>query len=327
MSVASTRSQRTRREVMIGAAKVCVVAALPVSMVTATLAESSDSHAQNNPKGEGIMSTITVKDGTTLYYKDWGKGQPIVFSHGWPLNADAWDPQMLYFGHQGFRVIAHDRRGHGRSSQPWNGYDMDTFADDLAELIEHLDLNDVVLVAHSMGGGEIARYVGRHGTKRLAKMAFYGAVPPLMLKTGSNPGGLPMSVFDGIRSGIAGNRPQFYKDVSLPFYGYDQPGAKPSEGLKDEFWRLGMQSSIIGSYDCVKAFSETDFTEDLKKINVPTLFVHGEADSIVPVNDASVLATKLVKGSKLTILPGAPHGLTATHADVINSELLAFIKA
>ncbi len=273
------------------------------------------------------MSTLTVKDGTTIYYKDWGSGKAVVFSHGWPLCGDAWDPQMLFLGHQGYRVIAHDRRGHGRSSQPWSGYNNNTFADDLAELLEKLNLNKVTLVAHSMGGGEIARYVGRHGTKRLAKMVFIGAVPPLMLKTEKNPSGLPLSVFDEIRSGIAGDRSQFYRDVSVPFYGYNRPGAKVSEGAKEQFWRLGMQSSVIGSYDCVKAFSEDDFTEDLKKIDVSTLFIHGDDDQIVPANDASVLAVKLVKNAQLKLIPGAPHGIATTHADLINRELLSFLQS
>lgn len=274
-----------------------------------------------------IMSTIRTKDGVEIFYKDWSKGQPIVFSHGWPLSADAWDPQMLFFGRQDYRVIAHDRRGHGRSSQPWSGYNNDTFADDLSELLEKLNLTDVILVAHSMGGGEIARYVGRHGTKRLAKMVFIGAVPPTMLKTDKNPGGLPMSVFDDLRKGIAGDRSQFYKDVSIPFFGFNKPGAKVSEGLKEQFWRLGMQSSVIGSYNCVKAFSEDDFTEDLKKIDVPTLFLHGEADQIVPADDASVLAAKIVKNAKLNVIPGAPHGMAATLPDQINREILNFIHA
>lgn len=272
------------------------------------------------------MSTHTVKDGTEIYFKDWGTGEAVVFSHGWPLSSDAWDSQMLFLGHNGYRVIAHDRRGHGRSTQPWSGYDNDTFADDLAELFEKLDLTDVTLVAHSMGGGEIARYAGRHGTKRLKKMVLIGAVPPLMLKTEQNPDGLPISVFDGLRSGIAENRAQFYKDVSIPFYGYNRPDAKVSEGVKEQFWRLGMQSSIVGSYDCVKAFSQDDFTEDLKKIDVPTLFFHGEDDQIVPVNDASVLAVKLVKNGSLKLVPGAPHGLCMTHAALINQALLAFLE-
>ncbi len=272
------------------------------------------------------MGTFTTPDGVNVFYKDWGSGQPIVFSHGWPLSADAWDAQMLFFGQNGYRVIAHDRRGHGRSGQPWNGYNNDTFADDLSGVLEGLDLKSVILVAHSMGGGEIARYVGRHGTKRLAKMIFIGAVPPTMLKTDKNPGGLPLSVFDDIRKGIAGDRSQFYKDVSVPFFGFNRPGAKVSEGLKEQFWRLGMQSSVIGSYDCVKAFSEDDFTDDLKKIDVPTLFVHGEDDQIVPVGDASVLAAKIVKNAKLKIIPGAPHGLCNTIPDQINKEISSFIR-
>ena len=270
--------------------------------------------------------TYTTSDGVEIYYKDWGKGPVVVFSHGWPLSADAWDAQMLFLGKKGYRVIAHDRRGHGRSIQPWTGYDNDTFASDLTGLLEKLDLNDVNLVAHSMGGGEIARYVGCNGTNRLKKMVFIGAVPPTMLLTEKNPGGLPLSVFDGLRAGIAENRAQFYRDVSVPFFGYNRPNAKVSEGVREQFWRLGMQSSVIGSYDCVKAFSEDDFTEDLKKINIPTLFIHGEDDQIVPLNDSSVLATKLVPGSQLHISPGAPHGLCTTHANIVNEELFAFLK-
>ena len=272
------------------------------------------------------MSTLKTKDGTEIYYKDWGSGQPVVLSHGWPLCADAWDAHMLFFGQRGYRVIAHDRRGHGRSSQPWAGYDNNTFADDLASLMNALDLKQVMLVAHSMGGGEIARYVGRHGTSRLSKMIFIGAVPPLLLKTQTNPGGVPMSVFDDLRRGIVEDRAQFYKDVSIPFFGYNKPDAKISEGLKDEFFRLGMQSSIKGSYDCVKAFSEDDFTEDLKKIDVPTLFLHGDADQIVPAALSSVLSAKIVKGATLKLIPGAPHGLCNTMPDQINEELVAFIR-
>lgn len=272
------------------------------------------------------MSTISVKDGTTIYYKDWGKGEVVVFSHGWPLNSDAWDAQMLFLGQKGYRVIAHDRRGHGRSSQPWDGYNNDTFADDLAALLDKLSVKSVTLVAHSMGGGEIARYVGRHGTKRLSKMVFIGAVPPLLLKTEKNPSGLPLSAFDDLRSGIAGNRAQFFKDFSVLFYGYNKPDAQVSEGVLQEFFRLGMQSSIIGTYDCVKAFSEDDFTNDLKKIDVPTLFIHGDADQIVPADNTSVLAAKLVKNATLKLIPGAPHGICTTHAELINNELLAFLK-
>jgi non-heme chloroperoxidase len=272
------------------------------------------------------MNTITTKDGTTIFYKDWGTGPTLVFSHGWPLSADAWDAQMLFLGQKGYRVIAHDRRGHGRSSQPWTGYNNDSFADDLAALLEALDLKNVALVAHSMGGGEIARYVGRHGTKRLAKMVFIAAVPPLMLKTEKNPGGLPLAVFDGLRSGIAENRAQFYKDVSVPFYGYNKPDAKVSVGVQEEFWRLGMQSSIIGSYDCVKAFSEDDFTEDLKKIDVPTLILHGDADQIVPIEDSALLSAKLIKNSTLKVYPGAPHGMCTTLAHKVNADLLEFLR-
>jgi non-heme chloroperoxidase len=288
-------------------------------------AHVSKSHGTR--RREIAMNTITTKDGTSIHFKDWGTGKPVAFSHGWPSNADAWDAQLLFLGHQGYRVIAHDRRCHGRSSQPWSGYINDTFADDLAALFEKLDLNNVTLVAHSMGGGVFARFVSRHGTKRLSKIVFIGAVPPLMLKTDTNPGGLPLSVFDELRRGTAGNRAKFYKDVAVPFFGYNKPGAKVSEGVMEQFWRLGMRSSVIGSYDCVKAFSEDDFTENLRKIDVPTLFIHGEVDRIVPVDDASVIASKLVKGSTLKVIPGAPHGICTTHADEINELLLDFLKS
>jgi len=270
---------------------------------------------------------FSTKDGTEIYYKDWGTGEPIVFSHGWPLNADAWDAQMLFLGQQGYRVIAHDRSGHGRSGQTWSGNDYDTWADDLAGLIEQLDLTNVTLIAHSMGGGEIARYVGRFGTSRLAKMIFIGAVPPLMVQTDANPGGLPLSVFDGLRAGLVENRSQFYKDTSVAFFGYNRPNAKVSEAIRDQFWRLGMQSGVKASYDCIEQFSETDFTEDLKKIDVPTLFMHGEDDQIVPYQDASVLAAKLVQNGTLKIYPGFSHGMAITQAETINADLLAFIKS
>jgi non-heme chloroperoxidase len=273
------------------------------------------------------MGTIVTTDGTEIFYKDWGTGEPIVFSHGWPLNADAWDAQMLFFGQQGYRVIAHDRRGHGRSSQTWQGNDYDTWADDLAALIEQLDLTNVTLIAHSMGGGEIARYVGRSGTSRLAKMIFIGAVPPLMLQTDANPGGLPLSVFDGLRAGLVENRSQFYKDTSVAFFGYNRPGAKVSEAVEDQFWRLGMQSGVKASYDCIEQFSETDFTDDLKKIDVPTLFMHGEDDQIVPYQDASALAANLVPNAKLKIYPGLSHGMAIIYAATINTDLLAFIQS
>ena len=271
------------------------------------------------------MSTITTKDGTTIFYKDWGTGQPIVFSHGWPLTADAWDIQMMFFGNQGYRVLAHDRRGNGRSSQTWDGNDMDQYADDLAALFETLDLKDVILIGHSTGGGEVARYLGRHGTKRVAKAVLIGAVPPLMLKTDANPGGLPLSAFDAIRAGVAANRPQFYKDLTLPFYGYNRPGAKISEGVREQFWLQGMLGSIKGGYDTIKAFSETDFTEDLKKIDIPTLILHGDDDQIVPIGASAMLSSKLIKNAKLKVYPGFPHGMCTTHADQINADLHAFI--
>jgi non-heme chloroperoxidase len=273
------------------------------------------------------MNTITTKDGTQIYYKDWGTGKPIVFSHGWPLSADAWDPQMLFFGQQGYRVIAHDRRGHGRSGQSWVGNDLDTYADDLAEVIESLDLKDVTLVGHSTGGGEVTRYIGRHGTKRVAKLVLIGAIPPLMLKTESNPGGLPIEVFDGLRAAVAVDRSQFFIDLSMPFYGYNKPDAKISQGVRDSFWQQGMQSSIIGAYECIKAFSETDLTQDLKKVDVPALILHGDADQIVPIGASALLSSKIVKNATLKVYPGAPHGMTATLADKINADLLTFLKS
>lgn len=272
------------------------------------------------------MNTFTTKDGTSIFYKDWGKGPVITFSHGWPLSSDAWDAQMLFLGKNGYRVIAHDRRGHGRSGQTWQGNNMDQYADDLAELLEHLDVKNATMVGHSTGGGEVVRYIARHGQSRVEKVVLISSVPPLMLKTEKNPGGLPLSVFDDIRAGVAKDRSQFYKDLSFPFYGYNKSGAKISEGVREEFWRLGMQSSIVGSYDCVKAFSETDQTEDLKKITVPTLVIQGDADQIVPIDDSGRLSAKIVKNGTLKVIPGAPHGLCTTHADVINQELLAFLQ-
>lgn len=273
------------------------------------------------------MSTIRTKDGTQLFYKDWGQGQPVVFSHGWPLTGDAWDAQMLFLGMQGYRVIAHDRRSHGRSDQTWNGNDMDTYADDLAQLIEHLDLHKAVLVGHSTGGGEVAHYIGRHGNARVAKAVLVGAVPPQMLKTAANPGGLPMEVFDNIRKGVIDNRSQFFKDLTIPFYGYNRAGAKVSEAVRDSFWLQGMMGGIKGQYDCIKQFSEVDYTPDLKKIEVPTLFVHGDDDQIVPIADSAELAVKIVRNGTLKVYKGAPHGLATTHADQLNQDLLAFIRS
>jgi len=271
------------------------------------------------------MPTITTKDGTQIYYKDWGEGPPLVFSHGWPLSADAWEDQMIFLAARGYRCIAHDRRGHGRSGQPWNGNDMDTYADDLAELVAALDLRDAIHIGHSTGGGEVARYIGRHGTGRVAKAVLISAVPPLMLKTAANPGGLSISAFDELRAAVLTDRAQFFKDLSLPFYGFNRPGAKISEGLRDSFWLQGMLCGHKAAYDCIKAFSETDLTEDLKKFDVPTLILHGDDDQIVPIGSSALLSSKIVKGATLKIYPGAPHGMPSTLKDRVNEELLAFI--
>lgn len=273
------------------------------------------------------MATLKVKDGTEIYYKDWGTGQPIVFSHGWPLDADAWDAQMVFLGQQGYRVIAHDRRGHGRSGQSWEGNEMNTYADDLAELFEALDLKDAIMIGHSTGGGEVARYIGRHGTARVAKAVLIGAVPPVMLKSASNPEGVPMEVFDGIRAGVTADRSQFFKDLTQPFYGFNREGAKVSQGVIDDFWRMGMLGSIKGELDCIKAFSETDFTEDLKKIDVPTLILHGDDDQIVPIDASGKKSAKLVSGSVLKIVPGGAHGMCTVMANEINDILLGFLKS
>src|SRR5579863_1837706 len=272
------------------------------------------------------MNMFTTKDGTQIYYKDWGSGQPIVFSHGWPLSSDAWEDQMVFLAEHGFRCIAHDRRGHGRSSQPWAGNDMDTYADDLAALVHELEIKNAIHVGHSTGGGEVARYIGRHGTRRVAKAVLIGAVPPLMLKTPANPGGTPIEVFDQIRTAVLADRSQFFKDLSSPFYGANRPGANVSQGLRDSFWLQGMLCGLKAAYDCVKAFSETDFTEDLKKIDVPTLILHGDDDQIVPIGDSAMLSSKLVKGANLKIYPGGPHGLCSTHKNQVNEDLLAFIR-
>ncbi len=274
------------------------------------------------------MNTVKTKDGTQLFYKDWGAGQPVVFSHGWPLNSDSWESQMLFLASHGYRCVAHDRRGHGRSSQSWDGNEMDTFADDLATLLDALDLRQSVLIGFSMGGGEVARYIGRHGTKRVAKAALISAVPPLMLQTASNPGGLPLEVFDGIRAGSIADRSQFYRELaSGPFFGFNRPGAKVSQGLIDWFWLQGMQAGHKNTLDCIKAFSETDFTEDLERFDVPTLIVHGDDDQIVPIGASALASSKLVKNARLIVYPDAPHGLAATHKEKLNQDLLAFLKA
>ena len=272
-------------------------------------------------------STITTRDGTTIFYKDWGTGQPVVFSHGWPLTADAWDDQTFFLASHGYRAIAHDRRGGGRSSQPWDGNDLDHYADDLAALLDTLDLHDAVLVGHSTGGGEVARYIGRHGTSRLAKAVLVGAIPPLMLKTAANPGGLPIEVFDQLRAGLSADRSQFYKDLSAPFFGANRPGSKVSQGTRDAFWLWSMTVGLKGAFDCIKAFSQTEQTEDLKRFDIPTLIIHGDDDQIVPIADSALLSSKLVKDATLKVYPGAPHGLTFTHKEQFNADLLAFLRS
>jgi non-heme chloroperoxidase len=272
------------------------------------------------------MGTIAAKDGAQIFYKDWGAGQPIVFSHGWPLTADDWDAQMLFFGQRGFRVIAHDRRGHGRSTQTWDGNEMNTYGDDLAALLDALDIGNAVVVGHSTGGGEVTRYLGRHGTRRVAKAVLIGAVPPLMLKTGNNPGGLPLDVFDGIRAGVVADRSQTYMDLTIPFYGYNRPGAKASQGVRDKFWLQGMLGGHKPQYDCIKAFSETDFTEDLKKIDVPVLVMHGDDDQIVPIGASAHMTAKLLQKPTLKVYAGYSHGMCTVNADRINEDLLAFVK-
>src|SRR5438034_246767 len=312
----------SRRQFLIATAGGAAAVSLP--MVAVAAESEKESHNPKQMKGMQCMIRITTKDGTEIYFRDWGSGRPVVFSHGWPLSGDAFEDQMFFLASRGFRCIAHDRRGHGRSSQPWNGNDMDTYADDLAAVVEKLDLKNAIHVGHSTGGGEVARYIGRHGTKRVAKAVLISAIPPLMLKTAANPGGLPMEAFDQIRAGVMADRSQFFKDLSAPFYGANRPGAKISHGLRDSFWLQGMQAGLNAAFDCIKAFSETDFTEDLEKFDVPTLVIHGDDDQIVPIGASALLSSKLIRNARLKVYKGAPHGLCSTHEDQLNADLPPF---
>lgn len=323
-----TPADLTRRDVLALGGQLALATALPFALSgTAAAATRAASPVPSDPSLPGApMSYVTTKDGTQIFYKDWGTGQPVVFSHGWPLSGDAWEDQMLFLGQHGYRVIAHDRRGHGRSSQISTGHDMDHYADDLAALTEHLKLEKAIHVGHSTGGGEVARYIARHGTKRVAKAVLISSVPPLMAKTAGNPNGVPMDVLDGIRAAVASNRPQFFKDFPTPFYGFNRPGAKVSDGIALNWWRQGMAGSIQAHYEGIKAFSETDQTEDLRKIQVPVLFLHGDDDQVVPIADSAMLAVKIVKHGELKVYKGYPHGMLTTHANVLNPDLLAFIR-
>ncbi|MBB5464132.1 non-heme chloroperoxidase [Paraburkholderia sp. CI2] len=324
----STRPSASRRRLLSASAgmagAVAAMSSLSANAAASVTGGSAHTHGASHHHGGNYVS---AKDGTQIFFKDWGTGMPVVFSHGWPLSADAWDAQMLFLVNQGYRVIAHDRRGHGRSGQPSEGNDMNTYADDLAAVLDALDVKGAMLVGHSTGGGEVAHYIGRHGEKRVAKAVLIGAVPPQMVKSANNPNGLPMSVFDTIRAGVAANRSQFYLDLATPFYGFNRPDAKVSQGLVQDFWRQGMAGSIKGQYECIKQFSEVDYTDDLKKISVPTLILHGDDDQIVPIDDSAKLSAKIVKNATLKVYKGAPHGMCSTHVDQVNADLLAFLKS
>jgi non-heme chloroperoxidase len=332
MKTAITDNRFSRRKFFVNSVGMAAAASIPITMLGAEIEDSvsstPDINDKNKPTGKQNMNTIATKDGTQIYYKDWGTGQPIVFSHGWPLNDDAWEGQMFFLASRGYRCIAHDRRGHGRSSQPWNGNDMDTYADDLATLMDTLDIRGAMLVGHSTGGGEVAHYLARHGAKRATKAVFVSSVIPLMLKTPANPGGLPIEVFDGLQAASIANRAQLYKDFAAgPFYGFNRPGAKVSQGMIDTFWMQGMMAGQKNTYDCIKAFSQTDFTEELKQIDIPALVVHGDDDQVVPIDITGRVSVKLLKRGKLIVYPGGPHALPDTHKEKLNADLLSFIKS